>query len=89
MCARLNVRLRGIDGISRLVKLNLFLLSDHEILSLVTHKIGTVFHRAAHTILILKEEQLRAASQLCTYTKALNSQGTKTPKLSHSRGIHI
>ena len=72
-----------------LVKLNLFLLSDHEIPSLVTHKIGTVFHRAAHTILILKEEQLRAASQLCTYTKALNSQGTKTPKLSHSRGIHI
>ena len=59
-----NVRLRGIDGISRLVKLNLFLLSDHEILSLVTHKIGTVFHWAAHTILILKEEQLRAVSQM-------------------------
>ena len=59
-----NVRLRGIDGISRLVKLNLFLLSDHEILSLVTHKIGTVFHWAAHTILILKEEQLWAVSQM-------------------------
>ena len=54
------------------LKLNLFLLSDHEILSLVTHKIGTVFHWAAHTILILKEEQLRAASQLYSQSFKFN-----------------